>query len=482
MQENFLTHLEWSAPIKQALIKRKITLNTPRHLLKLIFTAGLLLIASAVYSEVEYRDLETRTELLNRHYYLNNDYSLKITTVIQQKALTEASLKGLKKYSNSHSTSIETLDIVEAYTLKADGSKIKVPENNYQVNVNKGHNGKGPVFSDKTRISVVFPDLEVNDSIYIKTRRIQTEAMFPGEFGITNYFWDSTAFDNVEVTINLPKGLKFRHEIRGMQSTSRTQDDRKIYQLSYSNAKPIKTKRLDYSVWSYEEEPGYAFSSFKNYSDIAKAYAKRAQAKAEPTKRVKELALDIVGDEKDKLEQAKRLYNWVAKEITYAGHCIGVGAVVPHDTDFVLDNKMGDCKDQATLLEALLSARGIQSRQALVNSGSSYELPKIPVVSAVNHVINYLPEWDKYLDATASDTPFDLLPSQLAGKPAIWVKKHKEGRRIPLNKAEDTHQILTADMTISTQGNLSGSIAIELQGYPAASTRSSWRGVTKQQE
>lgn len=71
---------------------------------------------------------------------------------------------------------------------------------------------------------------------------------------------------------------------------------------------------------------------------------------------------------KSSFAEARALYDWVATHITYAGNCIGIGAVVPRDLPFVLDNRMGDCKDHATLLQALLAARGIKSTQALVNA------------------------------------------------------------------------------------------------------------------
>ena len=37
---------------------------------------------------------------------------------------------------------------------------------------------------------------------------------------------------------------------------------------------------------------------------------------------------------------------------------MGIGAVVPRDMDVVLDAKMGDCKDHATVMQALLASHG----------------------------------------------------------------------------------------------------------------------------
>ena len=113
-------------------------------------------------------------------------------------------------------------------------------------------------------------------------------------------------------------------------------------------------------MYNGDEDPGYIISTFNTQEEVAKAYGLRATPKALPSERVKKLADDITKDKKSNDDIAHSLYDWVATNITYAGNCVGLGAVVPHDLDFILDNKMGDCKDHATLLQSLLSAKNIK--------------------------------------------------------------------------------------------------------------------------
>ncbi len=427
-------------------------------------------------------ELDYRITQYLQEYYLNDDFTSSLTTHIGLKILTEKTVEGLKSTSISYSTSIEKVDVLEAYTLKADGKKLVVPKDNFQLKINKGNKDGGPVYSDHTSLTIVFPDVAVNDTVYFAYKTTQTEPMFPKHFTAQGLFYRQSAYDDAKVTINIPASLEFKHQVREMDETISQKGNRKVIELSYKNPAPKKNKRTDYSVWDMESEPGYALSTFKDYKSIAAAYGDRALPKAKPTDRVKKLAKDIIGDTHNKKDKAKLLYNWVASNITYAGNCIGVGAVVPHDTDFILDNKMGDCKDHATLLQALLAAENIASTQALINSGSTYQLPTIPMVSSVNHVINYLPDFNQFVDSTSQTTPFSMLPFSIAGKPVLLVEKFQPDMKTPVQKAGENKQEMESVLNIQPDGSVKGTVSLKLAGIPAISARSGWRDVTKEQE
>ena len=107
----------------------------------------------------------------------------------------------------------------------------------------------------------------------------------------------------------------------------------------------------------------------------------------------------------------------MSKNIRFAGNC--VGSVIPRDVDRILTNKMGDCKDHAVLMQALMDARSIPSTLTLVQIGPSSRLPELPVAAAVNHVMNYVPSLDLFVDASAKNIPFGALPPKHVDKPAV---------------------------------------------------------------
>jgi len=373
--------------------------------------------------------------------------------------LTEEGIDDLKQQTIAYSTSAEKLEVVEAYTKKANGKRIDVPKSNFQLEVNSGKDGKTPAFSDRTTLTLVFPDVAVGDTIRYSYKLTQTEPLFPGQFSEIQIYPKSRIFEDVRVKIDIPENMQARYEIAEMKEKKVEQKNgRKIFEWTYQNKKPIESKENGATIYRFGRDPGYMFSTFPSYAAIAEAYGAQAKPKAQVTGRIQKLADDITKGKTAPYEQAKALYEWVSKNISYAGNCIGVGAVVPRDTGFVLDNHMGDCKDHATLLEALLAAKKIASTQALINTHKLYDLPKIPVVSTVNHVINYIPSLNIFADATAEGTPFGLLPDVETGKPVLLVDGYQEGLKTPAVTHEERRQAVKAKITIGEDGSAKGDV------------------------
>lgn len=411
-------------------------------------------------------------------YVVNDDATSTETRSWSTTVLKPKALEWVKRASVSYSTSVQKAEVLEAYTRKADGRRIDVPKENYQLNINKGREQGGPVFSDHSSMSVVFPDVAVGDTVVFSYRLTQSEAIFPRHFDAGQVFSRQAAYDDVKVSIDYPSSLPVRFEGRQMQQSEKESAGRRIVQWSWSNPQPIRNERKDYSVYDPDQEIGFDFSTFKDYATIARAYGERATPKAVVTERVKQLATEIVGDRAQPAERARALYEWVATKITYGGNCVGVGAVVPRDVDFVIDNRMGDCKDHATLLQALLAAQGIESQQALVNASAMYSLPRIPRVSAVNHVINYIPSLDLYVDSTSETTPFGRLPIALRGKPVLLVEgKAGEPPRLPVPLNAD-QQRTVSKLKIDSDGSLSGTVEAHYQGDSAVGMRQWAREIT----
>ncbi|MFN8391313.1 MAG: DUF3857 domain-containing protein [Bdellovibrionota bacterium] len=442
---------------------------SPTTLRALTVLFYLIFASAAAATERTVEDLGYRVKKYSVDFSLNPEGENVVTYDLQIQIVDESQVDAFKSYPISYSTSVERSEIIAAYTLKADGTKKSVPDSNYQLSVQSAKKaGADPAFSDRTSLTVVFPDLSVGDTTVLTYKIIQKEQYFPGQFSTAVVFSRALVFDDAKISVDAPSSMKLRFHATQLTDAGTFESDGRIKRAwSFTNSKPHDSKRTDTSVWAYDDEPGLIISTFDSYQQVSEAYGSRAAEKAKVTDRIQKLADEITDGKSTPDEQARALYAWVAKNISYAGNCIGVGAVVPRDLDFVLDNKMGDCKDHATLLQALLSAKEIKSTQALVNALSTYTLPDPPLVAAVNHVINYIPSLDVYLDATAALMPYGVLPILLEGKPVLLVNGYQEGRKIPVNPSRDPYRGINTTITIAQDGSATGVVEIVTKGDDA---------------
>lgn len=343
--------------------------------------------------------------------------------------LTDEGVDSANQTDISYSESLEEAEILSAYTLKKDGRRIDVPAANIQERAAVA--GGGPMYSDiKTRV-IIFPDVAAGDRVGYSYRIIHKTALFPGHFYLTQAFAKFMAYDDVRISVSVPAGsLDLKIHAAGVEGGRvEDKDGRMRWVWTYKNN---EVAIPEYGATDpIDNNPHIIVTSFKDYGTIAAAYEKRARPKAAVTDKVSALAEELTRGITGTREQAKVLYTWVAQNIHYAGNCIGVGSVVPHDAEMVLSNRLGDCKDHTALLQALLAAKGIESTPALVNSGLNYKLPEVPTVTVFNHVINYIPALDLYADSTSEYTPFGMLPPGVSGKPAIHTANFTGVRRTP---------------------------------------------------
>jgi len=408
-------------------------------------------------------------------HHVNADGTEVMTYARRHKILKRTALSSMKEATITYSQGAQKLEVLEAYTIKPGGRRIDAPSGNFQVETQSGQKSAGPAYSDNVSTTVVFPDVEVGDVVGLKYRLTTTQPLYPRRLSLAEDFSLQGAYDDVRVLIDEPVSMKSRHVVRGMTESVATHGDRRQLSLHWSHPVPERSERTNWSVIDPEGAPGYEYSTFVSWAEVGTSYGMRAYPKAAVTPRIRELADKIAGSETDPRRQAVALYEWVARTITYAGNCVGIGTVVPRDVGVVLDNRQGDCKDHATLLQALLAARGIESQQALVNAGSVYALAALPLAQQVNHVINYVPSLDVFLDSTSDDTPFGMLPSSDQGKPVLMANGAASPTRTPGIARDATRQDVATTGVVHDDGSIDAVVKVTLAGPPAVGMREAFR-------
>jgi hypothetical protein len=183
------------------------------------------------------------------------------------------------------------------------------------------------------------------------------------------------------------------------------------------------------------------------------------------TPAIASLAEDITRGKTERREQAEAIFDWVTGNIRYLAVVIGVGRVVPNPPETVIANRYGDCKDVATLMNALLAAKGIASEYALINTNPVYQLDATPQVASFNHVILYLPEFDLYADPTVAVSFVGRLPRADRGKPVLRASKHQVTMvQTPIGTADENVARITSRLKIGEDEIVHGETVVEGSG------------------
>ena len=368
-------------------------------------------------------DLSVTIEKEVQSNVINADGSFVVTRATVLLINEERAIKEQAQTSLSYNRTLETLDVVEAFTQKPDGRKVPVkPE---QIKEQQELvSSQAPMFQDSRVKVVIFPEVAVGDRLILQYKKNRMKALFPNQFEDLSYpaFSPTRQFTLI---YDLPEDMLLHAEAKGFTAVAqKAAAGRKVYRWDYV---PADKARIEQGAVSYLDYGQYlAVSTFSDFAEFAKAYDSRAHVTVTPE--IRKLAQTVTADLDNPRAKALALSEWVRKNIRYVAVYVGAGGVVPHPVETILANRYGDCKDHVALLEALLAAAGIDSTPALVSLGNAYQLPKVPTLGVLNHAITYVPSLDLYLDSTAQDIAGGYLPLLVLDKPVVLSKTGTLGR------------------------------------------------------
>ncbi|MBN3789461.1 DUF3857 and transglutaminase domain-containing protein [Burkholderia sp. Ac-20353] len=387
------------------------------------------------------------------------------------KLLTDAAIARFGQYALSYNAQFEKLDIDAAQTMHADGSTVPVDSERGIFDRPAPVTIAAPQFSAGHLRIVTFPALAKGDSIRLSYTLTDTDTLFPGKFSVQLSFPPIEDYRSANVTLDTPDDMPVAIDARGMrQSADASRDGRRIRSYHYETPPSGPLDEQANTVAWTDIGPVFIASNFSGYAEIAHAYHERAFDKQQPDDAIRQLADQLTNGVPDRREQATRLYAWVARNIRYVGVYFGAGPVVPHRADEVLANRYGDCKDQVTLLSALLDAKGIRSHAVLVNLGDRYRLPAAPDVLTFNHAIIWLPEFDVFADTTVGVLPFGALQFESSGKPALDTSTGKLLVTPPQN-GNNSRSLLAYSVDLDRDGNATMTGDITLDGQEVQRAR-----------
>ena len=389
---------------------------------------------------------------------------------VRLRILRDGAIRLLGQRSLTSSETTYPLEVIEAFTEKSNGTKVVVDE--AQIITRDAATGLNAVYQRDTKTkTLIFPDIEVGDTLVYTYRVNRIDNRYPGHIFFNATLPQSIPYDTYRLTVDAPKAIALRTHVRGdglSYETADVGDDRRhVFSYRPKSWMPDEPGAVSF----VDRDPQLVITSFKDEVELGASYWSSMKDKDVVTPEIQILADEITKGVGDRRAQAEAIDRWVKKNIRYVMVFLGSGGITPNLAPAVLKNKYGDCKDHVALMGALLKAKGIASEQALINLGSIYGLPDLPLPN-FNHVMLYLPEFDLYTDPTSSHASFGILPDSSYDKPVLHISP-AGGRaaRTPPMKSGDHVAIVKTVATIGADGVVKGTTRQTATGWLASYAR-----------
>jgi TonB family protein len=371
----------------------------------------------------------------------------------------------------------ERVEVKSLKVIKPDGTVVTAGAEAV-VDVSSPVVQEAPMYSDARQKHVSVPGLSVGDIIEYEVVTRVFEPFTPGQFWDSWDFVTHSACLDEEVVLDVPanRTLKIKSP-EGMAPTIADQAGRRRYTWKTENKQAVEEANAFKNFQSLnpaEMLRGLAvsmprrmlFSTFQNWNEVGQWYNILAQERQMPSPEVRAKAHEITRGATSELAKVQAIYDFVS-HIRYVSLSFGLGRYQPHAAPEVLANLYGDCKDKATLLDALLAAEGIHSATALINSQAELDR-EIPTPLQFDHAINmvFLAGREVWLDATTGVGPFGYLLPQLRDKYALIVLHPQESelRQSPADESSAKTYRYEIEKTIDEKGAEQARLLVEVQG------------------
>ncbi len=405
--------------------------------------------------------------------HVNADATHVKTTQLLLRIDNEAAVEENAERRIHYSSSLETLEVIEAWTVTPDGRKLVVAPDRMRT-MESTDEGR-PDFDDQKVRVVIFPSVTQGARLHLRYRITVHKPYFTGHMSWSRHYPPGSRFEDARVHVSHDPAIALRvgtREVAGGRVAALATDTSGTVRYAFAFRQPVAHPPEEGRVEFEDFAPFVHVTSFADRAAQAAAYQAGARPQAEPTPQIRALAAELTAGAATDREKVQRLYQWVSRHIRYVALNIDVGGFVPRPAQAILENRYGDCKDHVVLLEALLRAVGIESSPALVNSGAAMKLPELAISTPFNHVIVHVTGLDLYLDSTARFAPMGTLPDAVMDKPVLLTASGQVART-PRTTAQTNRTHTRVWMELAADGGVRGRSVASMHGAEQVDWRSS---------
>lgn len=222
--------------------------------------------------------------------------------------------------------------------------------------------------------------------------------------------------------------------------------------------------------------PRLHYSSIADWRDVYTWYKELAKGRYTPNADIEAKVQDLTRDLRTDEAKIRAIYNFVASKIRYVGIELGQSAYQPSYAAEVFEMQYGDCKDKTTLLISMLDLAGIKAYPCLISMAPHERVDTaLPFPRQFNHMIAAVPTGaDTYiwLDTTAATCSYGDLPYSTQGRTGFLISD-TQGVFVetPIFPPETNQFVSTTELTLSSKGDVQGTLHIQTTGQYSLNTR-----------
>ena len=404
-----------------------------------------------------------KVNFIDLTWRVNADSTTVYDQAVEREALSEQGAQATTKFAQMYNKTLQRYEVMEAYTLKADGRKIAVEKEGMQIQSGIANGGSSSSWPDAEIMQITFPDVQKGDRTGWRIRITTHTPLLPGWASLEEYLMPSVQVDRFSATLEAPQSLDLQVVAVGMRMTATQRQQNQVWQIVGEN----KATLMDGNIANLNLAiPRLLASTYKDHMQLGVAFAQKLSSKVISTDEIKKFAQEITKSASTQRQKVTAIHNWVRKNIRYVAVYLGAGGWVPHDVNWILKNGYGDCKDHVLLMQTLLEAVNIEAAPVLINTTNTYELLELPV--GFNHCIVYIPGLNLFADPTDGRIPAGALPWADSDKPVVVALN--EGAKImrtPVFTPTDNHVTVKTQLDIAKSGQATGTILLDAVGSPA---------------
>jgi len=398
-----------------------------------------------------------------------------VSTVHVIKKVLQERGKGLAEVEMGYDSTYERIELEYARTITEDGKVIYAGGESVR---DIGRYLNFPLYSNSRAFIVSMPLVEVGSVIEYKVKIYSSKLMNEDDFSFIYHLRESYPVFKAEFDLVIPSNrdinFKFvnKEYAEGISLEPKVvqSEDKKIYSWRFDRVESIIP---EYSMPSGSYiNPAILISSFSSWDEIYKWWKSLYEDKLELSEEVKNFVEELIKDVTTDYDKAKKLHEFVARNIRYVAIEYGESGYEPHYANEVFMNRYGDCKDQAILLAAMIKYAGLKGYPLLIPTRGAYPMHEDFPSVMFNHAISAV-EIDGrliFMDPTAETTTFEYVP--LADQDRMVLVFADDTWRIAKIKTiEDNELAYKMDIVINEDESAAITRGVSTQGFYSSSYR-----------